>query len=576
MSKPSAMKAALVPPWWPRYRKDYIRHDVIAGLIVALMLIPQGLAYATLAGVPPQYGLYASLLPVVLYALFGSSAVMSVGPVAITSLLTASALAALSLDSVTDYVAASALLALASGIFLFAAGLLRLGAVAQLLSHPVVNAFISGAALLIIISQMKPLLGLQFAGHSTIENVSGLANHLSETNPFAAIVGVVSLAVFILSRKHTVPLLSAIGLSRGAAVTVQRMMPMLMLLLGALLVYLFDWQNSMAVVGELPRGTPSFSIPEIRSDWLAQLWLPAIVIGLLGFVESISIAQSFAQKARQPLDANAELRGLGAANIGSALASGFPVTGGFSRTLVNADAGAHSPLSGIFSAGFVLLSLWFATELFAYLPITILAATIIAAALQLVNAGTFLHAWRYDRAEAAAMFGTASGVLLLGVEAGIAIGVALSIMTVVWRTSRPHIAVVGLVPGTEHFRNVNRHQVETSAQVLMVRIDENLVFANAEPVSRELLSLVERSVHCTDLVLLMSSVSRIDVTAVEMLEHLNEELQRRDIRLHLAEVKGPVSDQLNSCSLPQRLSGKTFLTAYLAFKHLTEPDKPAL
>ncbi len=558
----------LTPPWWPRYQRAAIGHDLVAGLVVALMLIPQGLAYATLAGVPPQYGLYASLLPVVLYALFGSSSVMSVGPVAITSLLTASALATLPDLSVSDYVAAAALLALLSGVMLFAAGALRLGALAQLLSHPVVTSFITGAAVLIIISQLKPLLGLQVHAESSAELAWQLLRALPDTNLYDLLLGGTALVLLLLSRQHTVPLLERLGVPGNAARTFQRLVPMLLLLLGALLVFVLGWADRLRVVGTLPVGSPTLGVPTLRLDWIEQLWLPALVIGLLGFVESISIAQSFAQKERVPLDANAELRALGAANIGSALAQGFPVTGGFSRTLVNAEAGAKSPLSGVFSAGFVLLALWFATGLFVYLPITILAATIISAAVQLVNLKAFRQAWRYDRAEAAAMIGTTAGVLLLGVEVGIGVGVMLSLMTLVWRSSRPHIAVVGLVPDTEHFRNVTRHKVITDEQVLMIRVDENLFFGNAEAVAQQLLQALAANPNARELVLLMSSVSRVDVTALEMLLHLNADLAPQQVRLHLAEVKGPVQDQLNESELPAQLSGKIFLSGYQAWQAL--------
>lgn len=561
--------SALIPPWWPRYQRNAISHDLIAGLVVALMLIPQGLAYATLAGVPPQYGLYASLLPVVLYAFFGSSSVMSVGPVAITSLLTASALATLGVLSVSDYVAAAALLALLSGVMLFAAGVLRLGAMAQLLSHPVVTGFITGAAVLIIISQLKPMLGLHVHGESSFEVVWQLLLALPQTNLFDLLLGGSALALLLLSRQHSVPMLEKLGIPTSLARTAQRLVPMLLLLLGALVVFVLGWKAQVRVVGELPVGTPEFGVPTLRLDWIEQLWLPALVIGLLGFVESISIAQSFAQKERVPLDANAELRALGAANIGSSLAQGFPVTGGFSRTLVNAEAGAKSPLSGVFSAGFVLLALWFATALFVYLPIAILAATIISAAVQLVNIHAFRQAWRYDRAEASAMLGTTAGVLAFGVEVGIAVGVLLSLVTLVWRSSRPHIAIVGLVPATEHFRNVTRHQVKTDARVLMVRIDENLFFGNAEAVAQQLLQALAQNPATKQLVLLMSSVSRIDVTALEMLLHVNEDLLRSDVRLHLAEVKGPVQDQLNESELPEKLSGKIYLSGYQAWQALT-------
>lgn len=559
---------SLKPAWWQSYRRNDIVHDGVAGLVVALMLIPQGLAYATLAGLPPVYGLYSALLPLICYAFFGTSSVLSVGPVAITSLLTASTLASMELSTTADYIAVATLLALISGIFLFIAGMLRLGALSQMLSHPVVNAFIAGAAALIIISQIKPILGVQFEARGTIATLVALKGNVNNINWLSVSLGGSAVVFLLLSRRYSVRLLLKCKMPHAFAVTMQRMMPMFVLLLGALLVHLLNLSSQIQVVGKIPVGTPEISLPNWNQQWLEQLWLPALLIGLLGFVESFSIAQAFARKTRSTIDANAELRALGIANVGSALTSGYPVTGGFSRTLVNAEAGARSPLAGVFSAAIVLLSLWVATELFAYLPITLLAAIIVSAAVQLISVKNFKQTWQYDRLEASAMLITTFSVLLLGVEMGVGIGVLMSLITVVWRSSRPHVAVVGRIADTEHFRNIHRHQVETHPKVLMLRIDENLFFANAIPVSEQILESLNQCHSATELVLVMSSVSRIDFTAVEMLEELNQELLNRNVRLHLAEVKGPVSDRLNQNALLKMLSGSVFLSAHQAYEKL--------
>lgn len=558
----------LVPPWWSRRGgSKHLIDDFVAGLIVALLLIPQGLAYASLAGVPAQYGLYASLLPLVLYPLFGSSSVMSIGPVAITALLTGGTLAPLGLDGM-EYVGASALLAFLSGLMLFAMGLARLGAIAQLLSHPVVTAFITGAALLIIVSQLGPLIGVALEGDNAITQLGVFITHLDTYNGLSAAFGLGALLILLFSRRFTLPLLQAIGLNERLARTGQRLIPMVVVLAATALVFVAGWDERTAVVGALPSGTPSFSVPPLRPDWIASLWLPALVIGLLGFIESIAIAQAFARQRKEPIDANAELRALGAANIGSALAGGFAVTGGFSRTLVNAEAGARSPVAGLFAALFVLLALWFATDVFAWLPQAVLAATIIAAAVQLVDFRAFRRAWKYDRAEALAMWGTTLGVLLFGIETGIAIGAGFSVATVVWRLSRPHVAALGLVPGTQHFRNVDRHRVETRPTLLLVRVDENLYFVNAEAVERKIRHLVRAQPALRHLVLVMSSVSRIDVTALDMLQRLDHELHRQGITLHLAEVKGPVADRLDGFGLSLR--GDRFFSAWQAWQTLAE------
>ncbi len=535
---------------------------------MALMLIPQGLAYATLAGVPPVYGLYANLLPLIFYAMLGSSSVMSVGPMAITSLLTASALAGLGLTEAMDMVAAAATLAFMSGLFLLVAGLLRLGAIAHLLSHPVVHSFVTGAAILIILGQLKPLLGYHFDGNSAVAVVMGIGSDITAVTPLTALVGVTSLVILLGARYFGYGIFARLGITGSWVKTLLRLFPMLALIVVMGVVYQFQWQTELAVVGPLPNATPHLMMPSVEVSVLQDLWLPALVIGLLGFFESISIAQSFAIKERQPLNPNAELRALGVANIGSSVLQGFPVAGGFSRTMVNVESGAKSPLSGVFSALLIALALWLVSTPFAYLPISALAAMIIASVLPLVHFKPFVQAWYYDRAEFLAMLGTAAGVLLFGVEAGIATGVVLSIMTVVWRTSQPHIAVIGRVPGTEHFRNVDRHRVETKPELLMIRVDENLVFANAEAVMSRALEFVAQQPATRHLVLLMSSVSRIDVTALEMLKHLTAELKQQNILLHLAEIKGPVSDQLTDSDFFQQMTGKIFLSGQQAFEQL--------
>lgn len=568
----------LLPPWAARYRRAFLRDDLIAGLVVALMLIPQGLAYATLVGVPPHYGLYASLLPALLYALFASSSVLSIGPMAITSLLAASALAPLAIADPLQYTAAAALLALMCGLMLLAAALLRLGAIAQLISHPVIEGFVSGAALLILVSQLPPLLGLPASGESGLASLPPLVLGLPQANPIAAGLGLAALAILVISRLIAVPALVYLGLSPGAALTAQRLLPIILLGAGTLVVIGAEWQRALAVVGTLPEGLPALRVPAWNSAWVRDLWPAALVISLLGFVENIAIAQAYVQRTRERLDADAELRALGAANIGSALMGAFPVSGSFSRTVVNAEAGAQSPLSGVFAAGLVLLALLFLTDLFAALPMSLLAALIIAAVLQLIQLKGLRQAWLYDRGEAGAMLVTALSVVVFGVETGIAVGVGASLVSWIWRSSRPHIAVIGRVPGTEHFRNVSRFEVETKRGLLMLRIDDNLFFGNAERVYE----LIQQRLHAypdtRDLVLAMSAISRIDVTALVMLLNLNDELKQRGVRLHLAEAKGRVLDQLAQSSLLEELTGQSYLSCERAFEALGDgahsPQRP--
>jgi SulP family sulfate permease len=557
-----------VPVWLRGYQRQALPGDLVAALVVTLLLVPQGLAYAALAGLPPQLGLYASLLPMAAYAFFGSSMVMSVGPVAVASLMTASALSGVAAPGSPEYIAAAVVLALLSGLLLFGFGLLGLGHLARLLSHPVINGFITGAALMIVVSQLRPLLGIDASGDTAVLLVVNLLESLDGFAPLTASFGLTALLSLWLARRYLASLLARLGLSRTTADLLARLAPMLAVLVASALVVGLNLQERIPVVGALPRGLPALVVPALDFGLIGALWLPALVIGLMGFVESVSIAQAFARRGGQRIDPNAELRGLGAANVVSAFSGAFPVTGGFSRTVVNAEAGARTPLASVLAAGLMALVLMFATGLFGALPMAVLAAVIISAALGLVDFKGPRRVWQYDRIEGIAFGGTTLGVLAAGVEAGVIFGVALSLAMLILRASRPHVAVVGRIPGTEHFRNIHRHQVETRPGLVIVRVDEILFFGNAEAVEEELERILAERPGTRDLVLVMLSVSHIDATAAEMLELLNDTLLSRGIRLHLAEVKGPVMDRLRPGTLPQRLSGSIFLSTNEAFEDL--------
>lgn len=558
----------LIPAWTRKYRADQLPGDLLAALVVTIMLVPQGLAYASLAGLPPQLGLYASLLPLVAYALFGSSMVMSVGPVAVTSLMTASALSSLAAPGSPEYIAAAVLLAFLSGLILFVFGLLKLGQLTRLLSHPVISGFIAGSAVLIIIGQLRPLLGIQAEGETAITIAVNLLRSLDQVNLLTASIGLGALLILWLAKKYLAALLARLGLPRRHAELLSKLAPMAAVLGAVAVVAGLDLEDRVQVVGSLPAGLPSLVLPSVNPGLLGALWLPALIIGLVGYIESISIAQAYARRNNQPVNADAELRGLGAANMASALSGGFPVAGGFSRTVVNAEAGAQTPLAGIFSAVLIAGILVFSTGLFQALPIAVLAATIMVAATGLLDIKAFTHIWRFDHAEGLAFGGTALGVVLFGVENGVLVGIALSLATLVWRASHPHIAVLGRVPDTEHFRNVERFEVETRPGLLIVRVDEILFFGNAEAVEERLESELDRHPDVRHLVLDMASVSHVDATASEMLEQFNSSLHRRGILLHFAEVKGPVLERLKRGHLLDQLYGQTFLSTYSAFKHL--------
>nr|WP_240546790.1 sulfate permease [Alloalcanivorax xenomutans] len=564
-----------MPSWLPasRWLADYQRRDLsadgLAAVIVTLMLIPQSLAYALLAGVPAQMGLYASILPLVAYALFGSSRTLAVGPVAVISLMTAAAAGQVAGGDSATFLLATTVLALLSGLMLVGMGLLRLGWVANLLSHSVIGGFISASGLLIAASQLKHLLGIPLHGDTLWALGASLLAQTGRIQWTTVILGLLTLAFLFWARSGLKSLLARTRLSASAADLVSKAAPVLAVILTTLAVEGLDLRRAgVATVGAIPGGLPALSLPAFDAELWRALLLPALLISLIGFVESVSVAQTLAAKRRQRIDSNAELTGLGMANLASAVSGGFPVTGGFSRSVVNFDAGARSPLAGILTAVGIALTALFFTPWFQALPKATLAATIIVAVLSLVDLGALARTWRYSRADGLAMAVTMAGVLLMGVEVGVIAGVLSSLLLFLWRTGQPHVAELGQVPGTEHFRNVQRHQVQVSPSVLSLRVDESLYFANARHLEDQIYDCVMQRPQIRHVVLLCSAVNQIDASALDSLESLNQRLGDAGVTLHLSEVKGPVMDRLRRSPFPKHLHGRIFLTHFDALRAL--------
>lgn len=566
-----------VPAWLRQYQTGWLGGDLAAGLIVTVMLIPQSLAYALLAGLPPEMGLYASILPMVAYAVFGSSMTLAVGPVAVASLMTASALQPLAAAGSPEYQALAVLLAGLSGVMLLGFGVLRLGFLAHFLSHPVISGFITGSALLIAVGQLKHLLGVKVSGENVLATLHGLWLALPQTNPAALALGGGSVLFLYGARKYLARLLGRVGVPAKAADMAAKLAPMLAVVASTAVVAggRLDLSHSVSVVGHVPQGLPHLGVPDLSLGAVGSLLLPALLISLVGFVESVSVAQSLALKRQQRIQPNRELLGLGSANLASALSGGFPVTGGFARSVVNFAAGAHTPLAGVFSAVMMAGVIAALTGWFHYLPHAVLAATIVVAVTSLIDLDTLREAWHYDKADAVSLLATAAGVVALGVEAGILIGVALSLGTLVWRSSHPHIAVIGRVPHTEHFRNVDRHRVETTPGLVAVRVDESLYFANASVLQDRVEALVNADPDTRHLLLVCSAVNQIDTTALGVLSELERGLAQRGIGLLLAEVKGPVMDRLRDTDLGQRLHDRVFLSTHDAFTFAQQAATPA-
>ena len=539
--------------WLKGYRRELLAGDLGAGVLVVLMLVPQGMAYAMVAGLPPVAGLYASILPALAYALFGSSMVQSVGPMAITSLMTATSLAALAPSGSELYGAMAAQMALISGVVLVLCGLLRLGFLSSFLSRPVMSGFTSGAALVIAASQLKVLLG----------------GPLTAINPTAAAIGLFSLLLLWLARSQLGRQLQRLGLAAKSADMLSKLAPAAILLLATLLVWQQDWQHAgVALIGPIPAGLPTLGL-SLSLEQLRNLLAPSLLIGFMVFLSGQSAAVTLAQRRGERINTNQELLGLGAANVASALSGGFPVTGSISRSAVNYAAGANTPLASVITALLLAVLLLTPNAWLAWLPLPALAATIIIAVIGMLDLTTPREAWRYDRADAVAWLVTFSGVLLLGVEEGVMLGVVLSLGTVIWRASRPHIAVLGRLPGSEHFRNIERYAAETHPQIVLLRIDAGVFFGNAELISDHVLqTLTDETRH---LVLVMTAINLIDTTGLYALAELNQSLAARGIKLHLAEVKGPLMDKLkHSDLLLKPLSGQVFISAVSAFDQLSQ------
>ncbi|SNT73796.1 SulP family inorganic anion transporter [Paracoccus seriniphilus] len=551
--------------WGRRYDRDTLSDDLIAAVIVTIMLIPQSLAYALLAGMPPEAGLYASIAPIMLYAIFGTSRALAVGPVAVVSLMTAAALGQIAQQGTIGYATAALTLAALSGVILLAMGLFRLGFLANFLSHPVIAGFITASGVIIAVGQLRHVLGIAGGGDNLIELVESLLRNLPDTNFHTLALGASATAFLFWVRRGLKPMLRRAGLGPRMADIFAKAGPVAAVVATTLVVWGFDLANrGVAIVGEVPQSLPPLTLPDFSPDLIGQLFLPALLISVIGFVESISVAQTLAAKKRERVKPDQELIGLGAANLGAAFSGGFPVTGGFSRSVVNFDAGARTPAAGAFTAVGLAIAALALTPLIHFLPKATLAATIIVAVLSLVDFTILTRAWAYSKADFLAVLTTILVTLGFGVELGVSSGVAISILLYLFRTSRPHIAEVGRIPGTEHFRNILRHKVETDPGTVSLRVDESLYFANARFLEDYILDRVTRDKAIRNVILQCTAVNEIDMSALESLEAINTRLGEMGLSLHLSEVKGPVMDRLKQSHFLDVLTGRVFLSQHEA------------
>jgi SulP family sulfate permease len=555
-----------ITQWLPSYQKSDATQDSLAAVIVTLMLIPQSLAYAMVAGLPPVYGLYASILPLVVYTLLGTSKTLAVGPVAVVALMTMETLTDLYPMGSAEYINGASTLAVLSGAVLLIMAIFRLGFLTHFISHPVLSGFMTASGILIIISQSKHLLGVTSVGSNAVDLLFNLLQQIPATNVYTACVGIGSLIALIASRRYLANLLIKVGIPTDWTKQIVKLAPVVVMLLCIAIVSLFQLDTyGVRVVGLIPNGLPELSFPSINAQDITELLPAAILISLVGFVESASVGQTLAAKRKEKISPNQELIALGGANIASALSAGFPVTGGLSRSVVNFDAGASTPLAGTLTAiGISITALYF-TPLFESLPQSVLAAIIIVAVSSLIDFKAIIHVWRESKSDGFSMTITVLGVLIINVEIGIILGVISSIFLHIMRTSRPHIAVVGLLPNSQHFRNIARHQVETCPNIVTIRIDESLYFVNAQYLEDKIPQYITQFSTAKHLILMCSGVNNIDVSALDSLKKIISDLKERGVTVHLSEVKGPVMDILQHSHFIEMLSGNVYIDQFTAY-----------
>jgi sulfate permease, SulP family len=559
--------------WLVHYRRENLLGDVIAGIITAIVLVPQGMAYALLAGLPPEMGLYTSIVPLIIYGLLGTGRALAVGPVAMISLLVASGIGQQNPATVQEYISMALVLALMVGVIQLVMGVLRVGFLVNFLSHPVLSGFTSAAALVIGFSQLKTLLGFSIPRSDSIfETMIYAGEHISQTNPTVVLLGAVSIGVLLYFKFGLGKLLKALGVNDGLIMPITKMAPLVVVIASILVVWGLDLnaRANVPIVGDVPAGLPSPTTPAFDIEVWQQLLPIALTIALIGYMESISVAKSLASKRRQKIDANQELIALGSANLGAAFTGGYPVAGGFGRSMVNFTAGANTGLASIITAILIAVTVLLFTPLFAFLPDAVLGSIIVVAVSSLVDVKTARQTWSYDKADFASLVVTFAAVLIVGIEMGIIIGAAVSLMLYLWRTSRPHVAVLGRIGNTEEYRNVLRHKTVTYPSVLALRVDESLYFPNTQYLEEIVLGAVADNPEIEHFVLDCSAVNYIDTSALEVLERLGDELADNDIDFNMASVKGPVMDRLKQIGFVDHFGAdRFFLNMHQAMQTLT-------
>ena len=561
----------LIPAWLRQYQLSALPTDVIAGLVVGVLVIPQSLGYAVLAGLPPVYGLYAAIVPVLVYAWIGSSNIQAVGPVAITAIMTASSLHPYANEGTQQYILMASLLSLMVGTMLWLAGRLKLGWIMQFISRGVSAGFISGAAVLIFVSQLKYLTGIPIAGNGLIGYLSSMQMYARQLHPLTLVIGVIAFTLLFANR-YASKWVWRSWLSASYAKWAERLFPLILLAIAIVLSMSLHWtMHGVATIGTIPQGLPTFTLPYVPDFHEALNLLPSAgLMALIIFVSSSSVASNYARLRGETFDANRELTGLGLANMAGGFFQSFTVAGGFSRTAMNADSGAKTPLASLVTILVMIAALIAFGNLLAPLPYALLGATIMVSIIGLIDMATLKSAWQRDRLDAASFLAAFIGVLIFGLNTGLVIGLMVSFASLIWQSSKPHVAIVGQLVGTGHFRNINRHDVVTFSNLLMLRIDESLFFGNSESVHRRVIQATQQYPEAHEIILIMSAVNHVDLTGQEMLISLNQELLNQNKHLSFSFIKGPVMDIIEHTPVITHLSGRVYLSTMDAVNALKD------
>ena len=554
------------------YNGSIFTEDLVAAIIVTILLVPQSLAYALLAGLPPQVGIYVSIFPLLAYALLGSSKYLNVGPTAVISIMTA---ASISILPESERLISAAALGVMTGSILLVAWLFKAGFIMNFVSRPVVSAYITGAAILIIISQLKHIFGVNIHSSTALSMLSELLKNMYNINEYSMLIGICAIFLLIIINRYLAYSLIRLRIKSRRAKLVGRIAPILIVAIFIMLSSFYNFSNTfdLNVVGEIPKGLPPFSIPVLPYSSLQSLAMPAVVIAIVAFVDSCSTAQELAARSRSRVDSNKELLSLGASNLVAGMTGGYPINGSMSRSAVNFNAGGKTRFVGLLVAMMMALTAVFLTPILKDLPLAVLAALIIVACFSLVDFKNLWETWVYSRADGITAIATFSSVLIFGVQWGVLVGVILAMALHINSTLLPHMPLVGRFPGTEHYRDSGRFNVETNEIIKTLRVDESLYYANARYLEDRVAQVVEESPDLKDLVLMCTAVNRIDASALSSLEEINKRLKSAEIRLHFSDMQSRVKERLFRSNFLDKLSGQIFLSQHEAMEELEpEPD----